>query len=202
MCNSILYPAPPRAARPPSRLDPNLPWFITDHFWFWRKGVNSGPVHPAFDAPRCVPCGFNKTGLDLGALGFDPPPACPYCSKELLCPADTRHALYNQDCSLNLLYPNVGRAGVGRVLFGISQQWQQIPTAHLARAVQQWLGGLAGAACTGGLGALMGNCRGWCTATSTGWLRLLSLSEQQRAALCVRCRRMASTWPMVGEASS
>ena len=61
-------PAPPAPPRPP-RLDPNLPWMITDHIWFWRTGINSGPVHPAFDAPRCVPCHFNKSGGRAGRGG-------------------------------------------------------------------------------------------------------------------------------------
>jgi hypothetical protein len=86
---------------------------ITDHFWFWRKGKNPGPIHPAFDAPRCVPCGFNKSGLDTVALGFDPPPACPYCTVEALCKADSRRELYKQPeggsgvCTLDLKYPQV-----------------------------------------------------------------------------------------------
>lgn len=69
-------------------------------------------MHPAHDAPRCVPCGFNKTGLDTGALGFDPPHACGSgCTVELLCRADAgRAGLYTEDCQrFNLRYP--GRPG-------------------------------------------------------------------------------------------
>ncbi|GAB4822791.1 hypothetical protein N2152v2_009837 [Parachlorella kessleri] len=89
-----------------SKLDPQQPHFITDHFWFWRQEVDHGPVHPGFDAPRCVPCGFNKSGIDTARLGFDPPHACPSCSVAALCAADTRKDLYTQDCSsFRLRYP-------------------------------------------------------------------------------------------------
>ena len=88
------------------RLDPRQPHFITDHFWFWRQEVNHGPVHPGFDAPRCVPCGFNKSGIDTARLGFDPPHACPACSVAALCAADSRKDLYTRDCSnFRLRYP-------------------------------------------------------------------------------------------------
>ena len=65
-----------------------------------RLPLEGGPplIHPA-------PC---PAGLDVTALGFDPPLACPYCTVDKLCHADGRKELYKEDCSgMKLMYPQV-----------------------------------------------------------------------------------------------
>lgn len=94
-------------------MDPELPHLISDHFWFWGYGGASSPTifHPARDAPRCLPCAFNRSRLDPAALppGFEPPSGCPYCSWELLRKADARSELYTQGGGRapRLVYPPV-----------------------------------------------------------------------------------------------
>jgi hypothetical protein len=107
-------------------LDPELPWFLSDHMWFWgyKDAIYKKVNHPAADAPRCVPCGFNlKSKLtgkgDQSQLPFEPPEACPYCTWDLLCQHDTnRTSVYQQPtekeraqgkkCGFKRKYPQEG----------------------------------------------------------------------------------------------
>ncbi|KAL6771656.1 hypothetical protein ACKKBG_A27275 [Auxenochlorella protothecoides x Auxenochlorella symbiontica] len=89
-------------------LDPDMPHLITDHLWFWghTEGSPSHPVHPAADAPRCLPCGYNTSLLAGLALPFDPPLACPFCTWQKLCAADVkRRSIYGDDCGFRPRYP-------------------------------------------------------------------------------------------------
>lgn len=92
-----------------------MPHLITDHLWFWghTEGSPSHPVHPAADAPRCLPCGYNTSLLAGLALPFDPPLACPFCTWQKLCAADVkRRSIYGDDCGFRPRYPPV-RPGTG-----------------------------------------------------------------------------------------
>ncbi|KAK9803696.1 hypothetical protein WJX73_002056 [Symbiochloris irregularis] len=82
-------------------LDPNIPYFLTDHMW-WTEIELDRPdhprpgttYHPQPKAPRCVPCNYhmlNPTG-NTSALAFKAPPGCP-CTPQLLCGADTEQVL-------------------------------------------------------------------------------------------------------------
>lgn len=88
-----------------------MPHFITDHIWFWGLGTASpnAPSHPAWDAPRCVPCDFNRSLLAGAQLPFQPPSACPYCTWQALCAADSaRRDLYGPNCEFKPRYPQEG----------------------------------------------------------------------------------------------
>lgn len=88
-------------------LDPALPHFITDHFWFWGygEGTPPHPEHPSPAAPRCAPCGANVSGLPTVGpgtpTGFVPPEACGGCTWRKLCEADAgrRPDLYLPGCA-------------------------------------------------------------------------------------------------------
>lgn len=104
-------------------MDPELPHMITDHYWFWGKdALRPSVFHPAWDMPRCLPCGYNKENLDVNKsadtfdeprMSFDPPLGCPYCSWELLAKnnAHQRPSLYTKDGQFRPRYPNLEPEG-------------------------------------------------------------------------------------------
>lgn len=99
-----------------------MPHFITDHVWFWgNASAHRSTFHPSADAPRCVPCGFDRARLAGRALPFAPPSACPYCTWQQLCAADAgRRGLYAADCGFRQVLPpegeHVGHGGAGILL--------------------------------------------------------------------------------------
>eukprot|EP00887_Chlorella_sp_A99_P003186 scaffold9.g3186.t1 len=70
--------------------DPDLPYFISDHFWWpdpaepWESHYS---VHPHKAAPRCLPCHFDTSPYEGRKMDFPAPKGCP-CTPELLCAAD------------------------------------------------------------------------------------------------------------------
>ncbi|KAK9807756.1 hypothetical protein WJX72_008195 [[Myrmecia] bisecta] len=66
-------------------LDPETPYFLTDHLWWSANHRGEATTNPARGAPRCVPC--NYTG-NIKDEPFKMPQGCPYCHPQLLCDAD------------------------------------------------------------------------------------------------------------------
>ncbi|KXZ48635.1 hypothetical protein GPECTOR_26g538 [Gonium pectorale] len=73
-----------------ARFDPELPIALSDNLWY-------STHHPALEAFRCLPCGFNASAMPPLAPnatttpGYTPRPACPYCTPAAACPADQPH---------------------------------------------------------------------------------------------------------------
>ncbi|KAK9816820.1 hypothetical protein WJX72_005362 [[Myrmecia] bisecta] len=77
-------------------LDPDMPYFITDHMW-WSSHPGRAS-HPNREAPRCLPCNFDDSGLDKSRAPFNAPKGCP-CTPQLLCDTDER-GIFNQYCDI------------------------------------------------------------------------------------------------------
>lgn len=130
------------------KLDPDLPWFISDHMWFWgyEDAIYKKVNHPAADAPRCVPCGFDKSAINKEKVGFDPPEACPYCTWDLLCQHDTsRKSLYEQPeregepCSFKRKYPQDGEYlvhGGGGIILSVGLM-RMLPISYLETCIKE-----------------------------------------------------------------
>ncbi|KAK9815274.1 hypothetical protein WJX72_000949 [[Myrmecia] bisecta] len=68
-------------------LDPEVPYFLTDHMWWggWKEHDDTRKAHSA--APLCVPCGYHRPVTPEDAP-FRRPQGCPHCSTQLLCDSD------------------------------------------------------------------------------------------------------------------
>ncbi|KAK9867583.1 hypothetical protein WJX84_007677 [Apatococcus fuscideae] len=81
-------------------LDPDMPYFITDHLW-WSSVKGTVGSHPNPEAPRCLPCNYTSPEPWMDELpAFNAPRGCP-CTAQLLCQADERH-LFESDCHIPL----------------------------------------------------------------------------------------------------
>eukprot|EP00891_Asterochloris_glomerata_P009889 jgi/Astpho2/9889/fgenesh1_pg.00152_%23_12_t len=77
-------------------LDPELPYFITDHMW-WASSPGRA-THPNREAPRCLPCEFDDSEVNKSAAPFNAPKGCP-CTAQLICDSDER-GLFNEFCDM------------------------------------------------------------------------------------------------------
>jgi hypothetical protein len=68
-----------------SKLDHNMPYFLTDHLWWTSRDNNTHKTHhPHPGVPRCVPCNYAK---NTSTMPFRAPAGCP-CTPQLLCGGD------------------------------------------------------------------------------------------------------------------
>ncbi|KAK9848859.1 hypothetical protein WJX84_012447 [Apatococcus fuscideae] len=77
-------------------LDPDMPYFITDHMWW--SNTPGRASHPNRQAPRCLPCNFDKSKFKGLRPPFEAPIGCP-CTPQSICEADDR-GIFNQYCDI------------------------------------------------------------------------------------------------------
>ncbi|KDD73155.1 hypothetical protein H632_c2477p0 [Helicosporidium sp. ATCC 50920] len=65
---------PPAVQRLLARFDSEMPYFLTDHFWYMDKKGQG--IHPNRQAPRCLPCGYNVAVHGGAKPAFPAPIGC------------------------------------------------------------------------------------------------------------------------------
>ncbi|KAK9807637.1 hypothetical protein WJX72_005062 [[Myrmecia] bisecta] len=65
-------------------LDPNTPYFLTDHVWWSSAPGNGWTSSPHQESPRCTTCGF----AEYHRLPMKLPQGCPHCTPQIICDSD------------------------------------------------------------------------------------------------------------------